>query len=53
MQRRFTDATREYVLAARNQVGNRERKECPTIEEYVALRRDTSAIKVGLCAWFV
>lgn len=47
MQKRFTEATREYVLAARNQVGNRERKECPTIEEYVALRRDTSAIKVG------
>lgn len=46
MQKRFTDATLEYVLAARNQVGNRERKECPTIEEYVALRRDTSAIKV-------
>lgn len=47
MQRRFTGATLEYVLAARNQVGNRERKECPTIEEYVALRRDTSAIKVS------
>ena len=47
MQKRFTDATHEYVLAARNQVGNRERKECPTIEEYVALRRDTSAIKVS------
>lgn len=47
MQRRFTEATHEYVLAARNQVGNRERKECPTIEEYVSLRRDTSAIKVS------
>lgn len=53
MQKRFTEATREYVLAARNQVGNRERKECPTIEEYVALRRDTSAIKVGALCMFL
>lgn len=46
MQKRFTDSTYEYVMAARNQVGNRESHICPTIDEYVALRRDTSAIKV-------
>jgi len=46
MQKHFTDATYEYVTAVKNQVGNRESSVCPSIEEYVALRRDTSAIKV-------
>jgi hypothetical protein len=46
MQKRFTDATYEYVMAVKNQVGNRASSVCPSIEEYVALRRDTSAIKV-------
>jgi hypothetical protein len=46
MQKRFTDATYEYVMAVKNQVGNRESAVCPSIEEYVSLRRDTSAIKV-------
>lgn len=46
MQKRFTDATYEYVMAVKNQVGNRQSNVCPTIEEYVSLRRDTSAIKV-------
>ncbi|CAG7846754.1 Alpha-muurolene synthase {ECO:0000269/PubMed:19400802, ECO:0000269/PubMed:20889795}; AltName: Full=Gamma-muurolene synthase; {ECO:0000269/PubMed:19400802, ECO:0000269/PubMed:20889795}; AltName: Full=Germacrene-A synthase; {ECO:0000269/PubMed:19400802, ECO:0000269/PubMed:20889795} [Serendipita indica DSM 11827] len=46
MQKRFTDTTYEYVMAVKNQCGNRQSSRCPTIEEYVALRRDTSAIKV-------
>lgn len=46
MQKRFTDATYEYVMAVKNQCGNRQSSVCPSIEEYVRLRRDTSAIKV-------
>ncbi|KAG8806756.1 hypothetical protein FRC17_004826 [Serendipita sp. 399] len=50
MQKRFTDTTYEYVMAVKNQCGNRASEVCPTIEEYVALRRDTSAIKVTYAA---
>ncbi|KAG8810884.1 hypothetical protein FRC19_004258 [Serendipita sp. 401] len=46
MQKRFTDTTYEYVMAVKNQCGNRASEVCPSIEEYVSLRRDTSAIKV-------
>jgi hypothetical protein len=46
MQKRFTETTYEYVMAVKNQVGNRQSSVCPSIEEYVSLRRDTSAIKV-------
>lgn len=46
MQKRFTDTMYEYVMAVKNQVGNRAATVCPSIEEYVKLRRDTSAIKV-------
>jgi len=45
-QRRFIDTCQAYVRAAQEQVVNRVDQSCPTIESYVELRRQTSAIWV-------
>ncbi len=35
------------MIAARNQAGNRHKDICPSIEDYIALRKDTSAVNVS------
>ena len=45
-QRRFIDTCQDYVRAAQEQAVNRVDQTCPTIESYVKLRRQTSAVWV-------
>lgn len=45
-QRRFIETTQLYVDAICRQVVNRRHDEIPTIETFVKLRRDTSAVKL-------
>ncbi|KAG8941644.1 hypothetical protein FRC04_004130 [Tulasnella sp. 424] len=45
-QRRFIETTQLYVDAICKQVVNRRHEEIPTIETFVQLRRDTSAVKL-------
>lgn len=45
-QRRFVDSVIGYARAAAKQSGIRERHVRPTVEEYIALRRETGAVQV-------
>lgn len=45
-QKRFIETVSDYACAVHRQVGNRERKMNCNINEYIALRRQTSAMKV-------
>lgn len=45
-EKRFIDTVSDYAAAVHRQVGNRERKKHSSISEYIALRRQTSAMKV-------
>ncbi|MCJ1269585.1 hypothetical protein MMC22_009477 [Lobaria immixta] len=46
LQQRFNDIFIEYATAAVKQTGIRERRTCPSVEEYIALRRCTGAVEV-------
>lgn len=46
MQKRFANTVREYALAAVNLIHNREEKRSPGIDEFIAMRRGTSAVEV-------
>jgi hypothetical protein len=47
MLRRFVDALDFYTQACFQQKVYRSTDTIPTIEEYIQLRRDTSAMKIG------
>lgn len=44
--KRFVDATDHYGQAILQQVVNRSADQVPTVEEFIQLRRDTSAVKM-------
>lgn len=44
VQKRFVDSIIAYAMAASKQTGLRERNIRPSVEEYVALRRETGAV---------
>lgn len=46
LQKRFIDSVIGYAMAATKQTGIREGRKCPSVEEYIALRRETGAVKV-------
>lgn len=45
-QKRFVDSIISYAMAASKQTGFRERNLRPSVEEYVALRRETGGVMV-------
>ncbi|MCJ1468394.1 hypothetical protein MMC07_007022 [Pseudocyphellaria aurata] len=44
-QKRFIDSVIGYAMAAAKQTGIRESRMCPSLEEFIALRRETGAVK--------
>ncbi|ELU37648.1 terpene synthase family, metal binding domain-containing protein [Rhizoctonia solani AG-1 IA] len=52
MLRRFVDALDFYTQACFQQKVNRSTDTIPTMEEYIQLRRDTSAMKIGFGGFF-
>lgn len=46
-QRRFVNTSYEYARSLEVQLRHRVKDEYPSIEEYISLRRDTSAVRVG------
>lgn len=46
IQKRFIDSVVEYVTAIAKQSGIREHQKCPSVEEFIILRRETGAVKV-------
>lgn len=45
---RFVDTTDLYTQASLRQTVNRSVDQVPTVEDFIQLRRDTSAVKMGL-----
>lgn len=46
LQKRVVDSIIGYAMAASNQTGIRERWTCPSVEEYIAVRREAGGVKV-------
>ena len=46
IRQRFADAVRQYAQAAAELVHNREKRRSPRVEEFIAMRRATSACEV-------